>query len=166
MAIDPPTIRQLIETELATVNDTRVVARVRSLLVDPRPVSLGWDYGEPGQTFPGWLLLDDAVQSDTGVAYCEHGFGPGRPWGLVWLGGEPPFGMGMDSGWFPTLMEAFFGSFVSVPLPIWRVFVDDGGDWPGTPLTGEGTWDAAWAECYAARAKDPSRRFNVWHSTT
>ena len=43
--------------------------------------------------------------SDTGIAYCEQGFGPSDPWGLVFLSGDH-MGIGMDSGWFSTLESA------------------------------------------------------------
>jgi hypothetical protein len=43
--------------------------------------------------------------SNTGIAYSPQGFGPSDPWGLVSLSGDH-MGIGMDSGWFPTLESA------------------------------------------------------------
>ena len=44
--------------------------------------------------------------ANTGIAYCPEGFGPRDPWGLVFLSGEH-MSMGMDSGWFTSLEDAF-----------------------------------------------------------
>src|SRR3546814_4621244 len=51
----------------------------------------------------------DVCSSDL-IVYCESGFGPERPWGLVHLGGQH-MSMGDDSGWFPIFLDAYFGSF-------------------------------------------------------
>jgi len=77
----------LIESELSVLRDQRVISHVRSLLVEPRMVMRGWDYGALGESYPCWSVLEDA-ESNTGIAYCESGFGPRAPWGLVFLSGE------------------------------------------------------------------------------
>jgi hypothetical protein len=63
-------------------------------------------------------------KSNTGIVYCESGFGPRAPWGLVWLGDveNEHMPMGMDSQWFSTLLDAYFESFAATELPVWRVF--------------------------------------------
>ncbi len=94
----------LIDAELAKIDDRDLVERIRELLVTPQPVSREWDYGAPSQTYVCWTVLEHPA-SNTGVAYCESGFGPSHPWGLVWLSG-PYMSMGMDSGWYPNLEDA------------------------------------------------------------
>jgi hypothetical protein len=132
--------------------------------VPPHAEARLWDYGEPGQTFPCWIVLDDKAASATGIAYCEFGFGPKAPWVLLFMDDVKGRGsMGMDSGWFPTFMDAFFESFAATALPIWRLFLQDDG-WPGTPLTDEMTWDEAWAACSAARDSNSTSRYLVWHT--
>jgi hypothetical protein len=95
------------------------------------------------------------------TAYCEEGFGPECPWGLVSSGEDES--MGMDSGWFPTFMEAYFDSFACTTLPIWRVFKVEA-DGAKAPLTAEGDWDATWREVMRLRESDPSRRYDCGHS--
>jgi hypothetical protein len=141
MAIDPDALKRLVERELESLTDARVIAHIRSLLVEPKVVLRDWDYGEPGQQYPCWSVLEDDA-SRTGIAYCESGFGPGQPWGLVWLGGveQTSMSMGMDSGWYSTFLDAVFESRAVAPLPIWRVFRSDAsGD--RRPITGEDTWE-------------------------
>jgi hypothetical protein len=41
----------------------------------------------------------------------------------------------MDSGWFTSLLNAYFESFASAELPIWRVFKETS-SWPGEPVSG------------------------------
>jgi len=150
---------RLIEVELTAVADARVIAHVRSLLVEPCVVLLNWDYGEPGQQYPCWMTLKDAL-SGSGIAYCEHGFGPRHPWGLVQAGHES---MGMDSNWFTTFMDAFFQSAACEQLTIWRVFQVEA-DGTQIPLTDEDTWEATWDRVYDLRARDPARRYDCGHS--
>jgi len=86
-----------------------------------------WDYGVPGQTYPCWSVLNH-IESNTGIAFCEFGFGPRSPWGLVMLSGAEHMSLGMDAGWFETFLEAYFDSRAITDLPIWRVFKQDGDD--------------------------------------
>jgi len=123
-----------------------------------------WAYGEPGQQYPCWTVFEHDA-SDTTIVYCESGFGPRCPWGLVWSGDEKRkyFPMGMDSGWYPRFLDAYFESFAATELPIWRVFRTDAS---GTRelLTEEGSWEAAWQQVYARRGADPACRYDCDHS--
>jgi hypothetical protein len=109
--ITPETLSDLVESQLATVANSRVAARIRQLLVAPYCVDREWDYGEPGTTYPCWTILEHRP-SNTSIAYCAQGFGPGDPWGLVFLSGAH-MSIGMDSAWYPTLEEAFRESMAS-----------------------------------------------------
>jgi hypothetical protein len=93
MAINTETLKALVENELARTADTRVTTHIRSLLIEPTPVLRDWDYGVKGQQFVCWNALEHGA-SNTGIAYCESGFGPQTPWGLVVLEG-PHMSMGM-----------------------------------------------------------------------
>ena len=119
----------------------------------------GWDYGSAGQEYACWTVLDDGVD---GIVYCEHGFGPRCPWGLVLTSGEAnrPMSMGMDSGWYSTFLEAFFESQTAIPLPIWQVFRSTTGS-VGDAVTGELEWNAAWTRCEQLRVADPDSRYVV-----
>ena len=70
----------------------------------PYPVERDWDYGNSGERFVCWTVLEHP-DSNTGIAYCAQGFGPKHPWGLVFLSG-PYMSIGMDSGWYASLEDA------------------------------------------------------------
>jgi hypothetical protein len=81
MPINAEALRALVDRELERLLDARVKAHIRRLLVEPEPALRDGDYGEPCEQFPCWVLSDS--NSKTGIAYCESGFGPRNPWGLV-----------------------------------------------------------------------------------
>src|SRR6267154_2221046 len=56
------------------------------MLIEPYVLLRYWDYGEPGQQYPCWMVLRDD-HSGGEVAYCEYGFGPRCPWGLITIFG-------------------------------------------------------------------------------
>jgi hypothetical protein len=164
MPIDGHAIKELIERELSTVSDNRIVSHIRRMLIEPYMILRTWDYGEKGQ-YPCWMVLND-VGSSAEIAYCEFGFGPKFPWGLVSSGKAPEDQhMGMDSAWFASFLDAFFDSFASIELPIWRVY-NGGPPWPGTPMTNEGTWDETWKEVEELRKANPEGRYFAHHSIT
>lgn len=153
--IDAKRLSGLVERELEAIADPRVRDRVRSLLVEPRPILRDWDYGEPGQQYVCWNVVEDLARSKVAIAYCEQGFGPANPWGLVWTGDDGGEGaIGMDSAWFLTLEEAVHDSVASA-LPIWRLYGQDGA------LSEEMDWDAAWKACEARRVADPDGLYGV-----
>jgi len=155
-------VTDLLERELATLRDRRVIDHIRSLLVRPKVQPRAWNYGQPGETYPCWIVLEHPA-SNTGIAYCEHGFGPAFPWGLLFLEGEH-LSMGMDSGWFERFLEAYFESKVATELPIWRVFENHGEDFPGKAISAEGSWEDTWAEVQGLRRTEATVRFDCWQS--
>jgi hypothetical protein len=158
--VDALRLKGLIEKELGSVRDARVVGHIRWLLVEPCLALRDWDYGQPNQRFPCWTVLDDPAGSGGGIAYSEHGFGPRCPWGLF---ANAQASMGMDSGWFSSFLEAYFESRAATALPIWRVFSMDGGA-PAEPLTGELSWAGAWTRCEHLRRSDPASHYMVHHT--
>jgi len=102
-------ILSLVEAELTRISNPSTVALIRGLLVPPRCEQRPWDYGEPNQTFPCFIVAEHPA-SNTAFAYCEHGFGPRCPWGLLWRSGEW-LNMGMDSSWFTSLEDCVRDSF-------------------------------------------------------
>ena len=161
MPITAEILKNKIEAEMATVSDARVTAHIRRMLVEPHAVLRDWEYGEPGRRYLCWMVLKDG-RSGGEIAYCEFGFGPRSPWGLVSSGPEHR-GMGEDSGWFATFLDAFFESMACVALPIWRVFRDEP-DGSRTPMTDEGAWEPTWSYVYDLRRRDPTSRYNCGHS--
>jgi len=158
----PATIGAALERELAGLKDARVISHIRSLLVPPKCEMRAWDYGKPGEHFPCWLVLKHAA-SNTGIAYCEHGFGPTMPWGLLFLSGQH-MSMGMDSGWYERFLEAYFESQIAPELPIWRVFQHHGTDYPGRAITSEGSWDDTWSVVMRLRGTNDGFRYDCCQS--
>jgi hypothetical protein len=104
MTVDCWQVVNSFAVQLALIEDPEVVAAIRQFTVDPRCEQREWDYRSEGQTFPCWIVIEDSA-SETCIAYCEQGFGPALPWGL--LSNSPHQSMGMDSGWFTFLEDAF-----------------------------------------------------------
>jgi hypothetical protein len=102
--MDGATLNRLVDRELTSVRDPALLDVIRNLRVEPYVVERDWDYGAPGQQYPCWTVFEHQP-SNTGVAYCEQGFGPAYPWGLVFLSG-PHMNIGSDSGWFATIEDA------------------------------------------------------------
>jgi hypothetical protein len=164
MTIDAPRLKAMIDGELAEISDNRVVAHIRSLLVEPTVTMRLWDYGREGERYPCWTVLRH-LTSNTGIACCEHGFGPRCSWGLVFLEGDDgPTSMGMDSGWFTTFLRAFFDSHAAADLPIWRVFKTELTTGEMHAISGEGEWGTTWAKVIALRESDPASRYDCWTS--
>jgi hypothetical protein len=82
------------------------LGRIKPFLVEPRCEVRPWSYGP--EQHACWIVLEHQ-SSGTAIAYCETGFGPTAPWGLLWI--YEPQNIGQDSSWFPTLWEAFEDSW-------------------------------------------------------
>jgi hypothetical protein len=164
MSIDADVLKRVVDDELEHLFDARVKAHIRGLLVEPRAVLRNWDYGKPGEQHPCWAILNDS-NSNTGIAYCETGFGPRAPWGLVWLehSEDKPMSMGMDSGWFSTFLDAYFESPAATELPIWRVF-KTGSSVTREPITDENSWEPTWKRVTECQKADPASRYDCGHS--
>jgi hypothetical protein len=102
--VDRKAVAELVGRELGAISDPEVRDVIHLRRVEPYPVERDWDYGAPGERYLCWTVLEHR-SSNTGVAYCDAGFGPAHPWGLVFLSG-PHTNIGMDSGWFATLEGA------------------------------------------------------------
>ena len=165
MPVEATQLKLMIDAELSRITDDRVLRHVRGLLVEPHVSMRGWDYGEPSQRYACWIVLEN---DDTGIGYCENGFGPRTPWGLLFLkddGRDGILSMGIDSAWFGTFLEAFWDSFAATTLPIWRVSkTDDVG--ARIFLTGEESWESAWEQCKQLRTADPRSQYSVDHTTS
>lgn len=105
MELTKETMQSLVQRSLAEISDPVIQDRISNLLVEPRYEDREWDYGEIGETYPCWIVLEHP-DSNTAIAYCESGFGPIYPWGLLFISGEY-LSMGMDSSWFVSLEDAF-----------------------------------------------------------
>ena len=118
MTLTTANVSAMVETELSRISCPQTAALIRSLLVPPRCELRPWDYGLPDASYPCWIVAEH-VPSKSAIAYCEEGFGPKLPWGLLWSSGDR-LNMGMDCGWFASLEDAAKDSFAwpeSGPAP-------------------------------------------------
>ena len=97
------------------------------------------------------MILNDFDRLRVEIAYCEFGFGPKYPWGLVSSSAEHP-NMGIDSDWFQTFLDT-----------IWIVFKEEL-DGSLTPLTAEGTWASTWELIEELRRADAGDRYHCLKS--
>ncbi|MDJ0611928.1 MAG: hypothetical protein QNJ67_23350 [Kiloniellales bacterium] len=162
MVLDAYLVNRLVDSDLERVSEPRVLSHIRDLRVEPKEVMRLWDYGEPGQRFPCWSVFEHKA-SNTGIAYCEEGFGPKHPWGLVFLDGdESQRSIGVDTSWFETFLDAYFDSMASCDLAIWCVVKTDASG-AQRSLTKQGGWDETWEQVYLFREKDPGSRYDCEH---
>jgi len=105
MPITSANVGKEIEAEIARISQPELIACIRCHLVPPRCEQREWDYGDLGVSYPCWIFAEHPP-SNTAFAYCEHGFGPSDPWGLLSIRGEH-MSIGMDSGWFARLEGVF-----------------------------------------------------------
>jgi hypothetical protein len=106
-------VLRLVREEISRFERRDLVETVGQFVVQPYCQNRRWNYGTPGQTFPCWIVVDPP-SSNVGIAYCEFGFGPKAPWGLLFLSGGSN-DMGADSGWFVSLEDAAADLFGDMP---------------------------------------------------
>lgn len=108
--VDQSAVKILVEKELEKIEESSLRNYISENLIEPRCEDRDWDYGKEGEKYPCWIVLE-GKESNTGIAYCESGFGPECPWGLLFLSGEN-LSMGMDAGWYRDFESAFRESFM------------------------------------------------------
>lgn len=102
-----------------------LAACMRRFIVAPPCILRPWSYGP--EIFACWSVLEDP-RSRTGIAYCETGFGPKCPWGLVWITDrEADLDIGADSAWFLPLTDAFQDSWMAKDCRIQPAGIAPGG---------------------------------------
>jgi hypothetical protein len=114
---DPRDMRRLVDGEFASIGDSSRRAELRSTLVSPQALSLAWDYGTPGEQFECWLI-GFSKEGKKRLIYCDRGFGPAYPWGIV---GAKEDGMGMDCQWHVGLEHAAIAAGILEPPPDYEV---------------------------------------------
>ena len=109
-------IQYLIKSELAKIADPRTAA-LNAVLTPPLLLSLKWGYGNPGEQYRCWLVGLSPNGSDR-LVYCEKGFGPSYPWGIVGIADD---WMGMDCQWHVGLEHAAIGAGILIGPPNYEV---------------------------------------------
>jgi len=106
-------VRRLEDAQLQRFRNVALAETVRNFVIEPWSEERPWDYGPPGTKYLCWIVVDPP-HLNVGINYCESGFGPECPWGLIGLTNGDP-GMGPDSSWFATLEAAAEDLFGEVP---------------------------------------------------
>jgi hypothetical protein len=120
--LDAADIVSLVRREIETIVDPVVRDALTSRVLEPRSHLREWDYGDPGERYPCWTIVEDAT-SDTAIVYSAFGHGPRDPWGLVAMSA---LWFGMDGGWYARLEDAFVESHMARALRIWDVVAPSG----------------------------------------
>ena len=110
-------IKEIVHGQMMQIHDSLVKSELEKLMIEPNLHLRKWDYGSNGEVFNCWTIAVDE-STDTSIIYCEYGFGPQCPWGLV---SSSELYFGMDSGWFTSLVDCFLDSWAASELPIWFV---------------------------------------------
>jgi hypothetical protein len=105
MSISSAAVEQAVEAGIARITQPELIACIRQHRVPVRCEPREWDYGAAGLTYPCWIFAEHPA-SNIAFAYCEQGFGPSNPWGLLFIRGEH-LSIGMDCGWFARLEDLF-----------------------------------------------------------
>jgi hypothetical protein len=96
----------LIKSGLDRVSDQSRRASLEKLLIEPRQLSLHWEYGLEGLRFNCWHV-GQSLNGEIWLLYCEQGFGPSFPWGFVF---PPSKSLGNDGQWYSGLEDATIGA--------------------------------------------------------
>jgi hypothetical protein len=99
-------IQRLVDAELSIVVELSRREALRATVIHPKAVRLKWNYGKPGQQFQCWVAAR-SENSQQYIVYCDQGFGPAYPWGIV---GASEDSMGMDGQWHIGLEHAAIGA--------------------------------------------------------
>ena len=59
-------VSNIVEREIRRISDSRIAVRIRELAVTPYPVERSWDYGEPGERYTCWTILEQLRSDDFG----------------------------------------------------------------------------------------------------
>ena len=110
-------IKAIVQDQMMQIKDPLVKSALEKILIEPSRHIREWDYGTNGEEFECWTIAVDH-STDTSFIYCEYGFGPEFPWGLV---SSSVLYFGMDSGWFSKLEDCFLESWTAAELPIWFI---------------------------------------------
>jgi hypothetical protein len=96
-------VQQLVDAELGRIADSALRDALRTYLVVPERHERDWEYAATEVRYPCWLVASCPVD-DWCIVYCEHGFGPEDPWGMLQLSNER---MLSDACWHVSLEHAF-----------------------------------------------------------
>jgi hypothetical protein len=134
--------RALVARELSLVEPPARREALGALVMEPRLEERTWEYAEPSEPerYPCWVVAEAPARGIL-VVYCEHGFGPERPWGILRRANDS---LGMDSECCSRFEDAAIGAGL---LDEPRLALPSGINYPPmTPL--DETFLARWSVWY------------------
>lgn len=103
-------VASLIERQIASLAQRELAELIRALCVPLRWERRFWNYGEPEQVFFCCVFAEHQA-SGVSFVYCENGFGPDYPWGMLSAAADDR-SMGLDGQWYASIEDVFRGSGV------------------------------------------------------
>jgi hypothetical protein len=164
-------VSKLVRLELNRVAEPGRRASLEALLIQPRKLSLAWEYGQSGERFDSWCV-GKAPSGDVLLVYCLQCFGPSFPWGFVF---SETGSLGNDGQWHSGLEDAAIGAGLMKPRRVMnrQGRVNDGfmGAGTGRSRGSSSLWRLAqyiprWANGARCDASGVDRVFgfrNRWH---
>jgi gas vesicle protein len=100
---------------------------LEAALIEPDLQFRDWSYGEQPQEYPCWVIAR-VRQRPTVLAYCEHGFGPSYPWGILHA---EDCSLGTDGQWHQSLDARLQQATAALdnlrgPGSKWQIALNDG----------------------------------------
>jgi hypothetical protein len=97
-------VDEILVSEISKIAQPDLITTIESRRITPRSEIRDWDYSPKDAQYECWVCVED-ISSKSCVAYCQEGFGPTYPWGLLELHGDNA-SLGMDAQWYRTLEDA------------------------------------------------------------
>jgi hypothetical protein len=104
--VDADAVKRLVADQVSRIRDVSRREALEAVLIEPDLQFRDWSYGEQPQEYPCWVIAR-VRQRPTVLLYCEHGFGPSYPWGILHA---EDCSLGTDGQWHQSLDDAFLNS--------------------------------------------------------
>lgn len=106
MKLDSELIQNLVEEQISGIKDNDRQSALRAIIVDPYVELREWDYAE-NTKYQCWIIAKPK-NDDHVFAYCNEGFGPNTPWGIIKK--DSNGSMGPDACWHTFLEDLFIAT--------------------------------------------------------
>jgi hypothetical protein len=99
-------VRSAIAFELGKFRFPAAHDALKARLIEPFRQDRVWEHSERASPVECWLVA--RMEHDVGIAYATDGFGPSRPWGVVYT--DVTDHCGPDFCWHANLEDAFIAT--------------------------------------------------------
>lgn len=96
-------VRAMVSEAVASISAPALRSAAESVLMEPRLEHVSWDYGQPGEKLPCWVIADLRPERHSLVLYCTTGFGPTYPFGVA---DADLATLGTDGNWYLSFEDA------------------------------------------------------------